>query len=218
MFVSLLMMSLAAPGCSSPPPAVDAVSPTSGKAGETVRVVGENFADGAAVTVGGQPLGALVVRGAATIEGTVPEGLSPGAHDVVVTQGEQSVTAAGAFTVIGAQPVDVGVPCAGEFTAYSTVVTAQEKFVIDRRYKGDESKNTVERIPFREVEGIQYEEVDFEGEVCAAIWIVTGDGRRHLFDDDTEVRLKKRAQEIAVGVGKPIDVVAEIKEEDGEEG
>ncbi len=208
----MLMMSLIALGCSSPPPAVDAVSPASGGAGEAVRIVGENFAEGAAVTLGGKPLGGLVVRGSATIEGTVPEGLSPGPQDVVVTLGGQSVSAPGAFTVTGAEPVDIGVPCAGEFTAYSTVVTAQERFVIDRRYKGDASKNTVDRIPFREVARIEYEELPFEGGVCAAIWVKTRDGVRHLFDDDTEVRLRKRAQEIAVGVGRPIEVVAEIAE------
>jgi len=204
--------------CTAAPPTVDAVTPEVGAPGETVRVVGSNFAEGITATLGGQPLENLVVH-AATLEGVVPAGLAPGAHELVVTDaGGQAVTVAEAYTVKGGEPVSLGVPCAGEFTAYSTIVTNQKQFVIDRRYKGDDSKNVVERLAFRDITGIQYEEVRMtggkdDGEICSAIWVTTKDDKRHLFDDDTEVRLRKRAQEIAVGVQKPFDILAEVKGE-----
>jgi len=208
--------------CTAAPPTVDAVSPDVGSPGDTIRVVGSDFAEGVSATLGGQALEDLVVY-AATLEGAVPAGLAPGEHDLVVTgAGGQAITLAGAFTVKGSEPLDLGVPCAGDFTAYSTIVTNQKQFVIDRRYKGDDSKNVVARLAFKDITGIQYEEVRMEGgkddgKICAAIWVTTKDDKRHLFDDDTEVRLRKRAQEIAVGVQKPFDIVAEVKDEEAEE-
>ena len=46
-----------------------------------------------------------------------------------------------------------------------------------------------------------------EDETCSAIWVVTKSGDRHLFDDDTEQNLQQRANEIAVGLQKPIKVI-----------
>ncbi len=205
--------------CAAEPPAVDAVSPEQGEAGATLQIVGSHLTGATGATLGGQPLSGFKVLGAVGVQGTVPDGLSPGAHDLVLTAADgATVTVTGAFTVLSAEAEDIGAPCAGDFTAYSTITANQETIVIDRRYKGDKEKNHVARIPFKEVERIEYEEVEVDGEVCSAIWIATDDNKRHLFDDDTEIKLRKRAQEIAVGIQKPIEVIAEIKETDKEDG
>ncbi len=67
----------------SPPPIVRSVSPTSGTSGTSVTIRGIAFPPGATVTVGGAPLGNVVVVDATTITG-VTSGAVAGFADVVV--------------------------------------------------------------------------------------------------------------------------------------
>ena len=84
----------------------DAARP-SGEEGTTITATVADFpaplAPGARVTVGGAPAGNVTVVDSTTISFDMPAGLTAGAVvDVVVTQGAESVTAAGALTVCGA--------------------------------------------------------------------------------------------------------------------
>ena len=115
----------------SKPPVIDLVDPAEGASGTPIRIVGAEFAPDASATLGGQPVEDLVVMGVVAMKGVVPQGLSGGAHDLVVTTAAGSSTKAGAFTVKIQQTLEAGVPCAGGFTAYSQLSMAREVLVVD---------------------------------------------------------------------------------------
>lgn len=198
----------------SKPPVVDLVDPSEGAAGAEIQILGSEFTPDASATLGGQPVEGLVVRGVVVLSGTVPAGLEAGPHDLVVTTAGGSGKKGGAYTVKVQQALDAGVPCGGGFTAFSQLSMAREVMVIDKHYKagpnGEEGKRDTVRLPFKDIASIAYQEakVTQEGEerTCSAIWVVTKSGDRHLFDDDTTENLQQRANEIAVGIQKPIDV------------
>ncbi len=199
----------------SKPPVIDLMDPATGSAGDAVQILGSEFTAETTATLGGQPIADLVVKGPVALGGTVPAGLGDGAHELVVTTPAGSATRAGAFTVKVQAQADAGVPCAGEFTAFSQLSLAREVMVIDKHFKKqpgeEEGKRDTVRLPFRDIARIVYQEakVTDEGEerVCSAIWVETRSGDRHLFDDDTTENLQARANEIAVGIQKPLDVV-----------
>ncbi len=198
----------------SKPPVVDLVDPSEGPPGAAIQILGSEFTPDARATLGGQPIEGFVVRGVVALSGTVPAGLEAGPQELVVTTAAGTVTKPGAYTVKVQQAAEAGVPCAGEFTAFSQLSMAREVMVIDKHYKegpdGEEGKRDTVRLPFREIASIAYEEakVTEQGEerICSAIWVVTKSGDRHLFDDDTVENLQRRANEIAVGIQKPIEV------------
>ncbi len=49
---------------------------------------------------------------------------------------------------------------------------------------------------------------------CSAIFLRMKNGDVHLFDDDTEEDLLERAQEMAGGMQKPIDIIADVRPEE----
>ena len=198
----------------SKPPVIDLVDPASGAAGTPIQILGSEFTPDTTATLGGQPVSDLAVRGVVALSGTVPEGLEAGPHDLVVTAAAGTATLAGAFAVQVQSQADAGVPCAGDFTAFSQLSMAREVMVIDKHFKKrdgeEEGKRDTVRLSFRDIARIEYQEakVTEEGEerICSAIWVVTKSGDRHLFDDDTSENLQPRANEIAVGLQKPIEV------------
>jgi hypothetical protein len=74
------------------------IQPSSGKAGSVVLIGGNGFTQGATVTIGGNPLGDVVVsKDGKSIVGTVPAG--SGAVDVMVTNADgKRAVLAGKFT------------------------------------------------------------------------------------------------------------------------
>ena len=83
----------------TPPPAVTAVSPTSGSTagGTSITITGTNFGNGSTVTVGGSACTSVSVVSATSITCTTPAG-SAGTASVVVTSGGQSNAANSLFT------------------------------------------------------------------------------------------------------------------------
>ncbi len=205
-------------GCQTPP-LVDGVSPKQGPPGTGIAIVGANFTPETTATLGGEPVSDLEVKGVAGMTGTVPESLDGGPAVLVVTTAGGTASLAGAFTVRVQAPESVGVPCAGEFTAFSQLAMGRNTIVIDKHYKPgpnqEEGEREVVRLNFREVERIEYVETPVPGEegaICSAIYVVTKAGERHLFDDDSVENLQARANEIAVGLQKPIEVVRSATE------
>ncbi|MCB9766139.1 MAG: IPT/TIG domain-containing protein [Alphaproteobacteria bacterium] len=195
--------------CTAAPPTVDAVSPAEGQPGDAVKILGDQLVEGTTATLGGQPVDGLTVRGLTLMEGKVPAGLAPGPVELVVTAPDgQSARKAAAFEVKGAPKEEV--PCGGDYTAYSAVATDQQVIKLDRFYKKPKESREVIELHFRDIEAIEYQaRVMDDGAWCSAILIRMKDGGRYLFDDDHDVDLKDRAQEIAQGIGRGIDVLAE---------
>ena len=198
----------------SKPPAVSSVDPAEGRAGDVVRVLGENFADGASVTLGGQPMGDVKVLGAIALEATVPEGAAEGAQDLVVTLPDGK-SAQVSFTVTVPVVADAGEPCAGPYTAYSQLALGRDLVVIDRHYKEPKDKRETLRLDVGDVERVQFGRYVFEDDaICTAIFVKMKNGDVHLFDDDLDEDLFERAQEMAQGMQKPIDIVADVEPEE----
>ncbi len=209
----MLLSSLFVLACQSPP-VVEGVSPGQGPPGTKIAIVGDRFEPGTTATLGGQPISDLVVQGVMGMKGTVPADLDQGPAALVVTGPGGETTRDGAFTVRVQSAAQAGVPCAGAFTAYSQLAMARNTVVIDKRYEPapneEEGEREVVRINFRDVAGIEYVETPVEGQegvVCSAIYVVTRAGEKHLFDDDTMENLQARANEIALGLQRPIEVV-----------
>ena len=80
-------------------PTISAINPPSGPTnGSAITITGANFEAGATVTIGGLPVGNVVVQDSATITGDTP-GLSVGPADVKITNPDNgTVTSSGSFT------------------------------------------------------------------------------------------------------------------------
>ncbi len=198
----------------SKPPAVSSVDPAEGRSGDAVRVLGENFVDGATVTLGGAPMADVKVLGAVALEAKVPEGVAEGAHQLIVTLpdgGEASVS----FTVTVPQVADAGEPCTGPYTAYSQLALGRDLVVIDRHYTEPKGHRETLRLDVGDVERVEFGRYPFEDDgTCTAIFVKMKNGDVHLFDDDLEEDLFKRAQEMAQGMQKPIDIVHDYEPEE----
>lgn len=205
MLVSLLLFA----ACGAPAPTIDLMQPQTGGDGVEVKIVGDNFAQGSTATLGGVALESVNVRGVTLIEAVVPAGLSPGPHPLVVTGPDgSSVTVAGAFELVAALRDDV--PCGGEYTSYSAIATDSGKIKLDRYFPKEDNRREIIELPIRDVKAIEYEaRLQDDGTLCSVIFVKMEDGNRYMFDDDTKVDLKKRAQDMAVGLGKRIQVVHE---------
>jgi len=193
----------------SKPPTVSLVDPATGQSGDVVRVVGSNFVDGATVSLGGQPMSGVEVLGSAALEATVPAGLE-GQLELVVTLPD-GTSASGAFTVAVPQVADVGEPCAGPYTAFSQLALGRDLVV----YKEPKDKRETLRLAVGDVERVEFGRYVWEDDgTCSAIFLRMKNGDVHLFDDDTEEDLLERAQEMAGGMQKPIDIIADVRPEE----
>lgn len=89
-------------------PAMTGITPATGDRGQatSVTIAGSHFAGGATVMVGAVMATAVTVSADGTgITASIPAGLPPGAHDVVVTNvGGGTATLPGGFTATGANP------------------------------------------------------------------------------------------------------------------
>lgn len=102
-------------------PTITSITPTSGPegGGTTITIQGTNLA-GASVTVGGSAASSVVTT-ATSLTAVTPAG-SPGAADIVVTNGVSSVTRTGAFTYIAAPAITAVTPSSGAVAGGNTVV------------------------------------------------------------------------------------------------
>ncbi len=96
---------------------------------EPVTITGTGFIDGeTTVTLGGLPLGALMVEDAMTITGTTPPGAAAGPADLVVTTPGGTATRAGAFTYLAPLTIALVIPGEGPTTGGTLVSIAGTGF------------------------------------------------------------------------------------------
>jgi nucleoid-associated protein YgaU len=83
----LLFLMLLAMGCAKKPPIITSVSPNRGPSGGGTRITitGENFKEGAGVTIGGAPLKNMSMNPEGTSVTGVAPGGKPGAQQVIAT-------------------------------------------------------------------------------------------------------------------------------------
>lgn len=191
--------------CTAAPPTLSVVDPATVKPGETVKLVGSDFQEGATATAGGQDL-AVQFKGMTLLEGTVPQ-LGPGEHSVIVANPDgQTATLPGALT-IPEPPAELKI-CDPDYTAYTQLAGGRELIKIDVHRKDKDEPERLE-IQFRDVDGVEYGGRVQGDAVCSAIVLKLKDGRRLVYEDSKELNLKKKAQELAQVVGVGIDVVAD---------
>ncbi len=91
------------------PPVIDGITPQSGPADQetNVTLIGSNFVEGLEVNLGEASLTVMSVFGSTTIAAVVPQGLSPGVRDVIVTNpdGQAGILEDAFETMSGAAPV-----------------------------------------------------------------------------------------------------------------
>ena len=195
--------------CAANPPGVDVVDPSGGKPGDLVRVVGNDFQDGATATLGGSPA-EVAYKGIVSLELTVPE-LGPGEHELVVTNPDgQTATVPRAFAV-APPPKDVAI-CSGAYTAYSQLAASRKIIKIDRHPTGDEGERETLEIDFADIEAVEYEARVQGEDYCTAIVLRLEDGRREVYEDSKELVFRQKAQELANVIGCPVDVTHEDPE------
>src|SRR5947209_9103170 len=92
-------------GPSTPTPRVTAITPTAGSTvgGTAVTINGSAFAAGATVSIGGLAASQVTVVDPSTITAVAPPH-GPGAADVVVTTGGQTVSLPGGFIYVSNEP------------------------------------------------------------------------------------------------------------------
>ena len=83
-----------------PPPTVTSVEPNSDvvTGGETIKIIGENFQDGATVTIGGKAASNIVFVSSTELTVEVPAGVAGSVDVVVINPDGQSVTLTDGFT------------------------------------------------------------------------------------------------------------------------
>ena len=203
--------------CAADPPGVDVVDPSGGKPGDTVKIVGANFQEGVSATLGEQAM-TVTYKGVMALEGTVPEGLGPGEHTLVLTNPDgQIAEVPRAFAV--AEPPKELVICDDGFTAYTQLAAGRKLIKIDRHQKGAPEGTEPERleIKFNEIEAVEYEARDLGEDYCSAIILRLKTGQRLVYEDSKQMIFKKKAQELAQIVAVPIDVTHEDPDEAPEE-
>jgi len=192
--------------CAANPPGVDVLAPGGGKPGDVVRVVGNDFQDGASATLGGAPAD-VSFKGIVSLELTVPE-LGPGEHELVVTNPDgQSATVPRAFAV-AAPPVEIAI-CSGEYTAYSQLAASRKIIKIDRHPTGDVGEREILEIDFGDVDAVEYEARVQGEDYCTAIVLRLAEGRRVVYEDSKELVFRQKAQQLANVIGCPVDVTHE---------
>lgn len=189
--------------CAANPPGVDVVDPSGGATGVTVRVVGNDFQEGATATLGGQTA-AATVKGLTLIEVVVPE-LDPGEHELIVTNPDGQTASVPRAFAVAAPPKDLAI-CAGTYTAYSQLAAGRKLIKIDRHYKDQEQPESL-AIAFGDLAAVEYEGRVQGDAYCSAIVLKLQDGTREVYEDSKELDLRSKAQELAQLVGVPIDVI-----------
>ena len=164
------------------------------------------FQQGVQGTLGDQPLGDLTLVSPMRLSALAPSGLEPGTHDLVITNPDgQSVRRRNAYTV---PPQQHEIPCGGDYTAYSQFTAARKLFIIERHYTEPAGKQEVLRIGFHDVQKIEVENLDLgDDRACSAVFIVTSDGRRVLFDNSEKYDLTRRAYLLGNACARPVDLV-----------
>ncbi|HJN75887.1 MAG TPA: hypothetical protein QGF58_18295 [Myxococcota bacterium] len=191
--------------CAANPPGVDLVDPSGGKPGDRVRVVGNDFQQGASATLGGEAA-ELSYKGVISLELTVPE-LTPGEHELVVTNPDgQTATVPRAFAV--APPPEALSICSGAYTAYSQLAASRKIIKIDRHPTGDGERETLQ-IDFSDIAAVEYEARVQGDDYCSAIILRLKDGRREVYEDSKDLVFRTKAQELANVLGTPVDVTHE---------
>ena len=189
--------------CAAEPPSASSISPSAGAIGTAVTISGTNFADGMTVQLGKQPLSSLAVVDASTVTGAVPEGLSPGPTNLIVTGADgRGMTLSKAFSVSAPEPAD---PCESDIQRMTHIPADGSLIKIDRHLPGGE----VDRIQLtaRELQAVEYEETRTGTDgICRAVYLRTRSDQRHLFDASNTEDLRWQAQRIAGGLGKPLEV------------
>jgi len=199
------------------PPTVSSIDPAEALPGASVKILGSDFVEGAAVdlVLDGEaiPLEAVAVRGAVLIEGVLPADLGTGIYTVNVKYGEAIVSLDDALSVTAPS---TEAPCGGEYTANTQLSLARKVIVIDRFPKDKKKERETLRIDFSSVEQIEYELVKLDEEkMCSIVYIRTKNGKRVVFDDDTRVDLKERAFKIGSAVGKKVVITRADADEMG---
>jgi hypothetical protein len=200
-------------------PQVAGVDPSSAKPGDMVRVLGDGFGPGATVTlVSGDlrvPLEGPTPQGVVAVDGKLPVDLAPGVYTVEVAV-DGRVGASASTLTVELPPVEV--PCAGDYQANTQLSLARGLIVIDRFFQRGPRNGEREtlRLEISSLSGVEYELVRMDDQrLCSVIFVKGKDGRRYMFDDDTEVDLKDRAYRLGREIGAPVTVTREDATEMG---
>jgi hypothetical protein len=189
--------------CSSDPPFISEITPEKGAAGDQITLIGQNLSDDYGYALAGVPLEALSIADAGRATATVPAGLPTGPVDLSISGGRNNITIGGLFSV--AEPLTED-PCDPSVRRMTHIPSTADVVKIDL-YRGEEVERT--QLSTREIERIEYEaRVDEAGAYCSSIWLKTRGGRV-LFDADRVAPLRKQAQKIANGLGRPIEIIHE---------
>ena len=191
-------------------PQVAGVDPSSAKPGEMVRVLGDGFGPGATVALVGPDarfsLEDVAVQGVVAVDGKVPLSVATGTYGIEVTVDGRVGTLASALTV-EVPPTEV--PCAGDYQANTQLSLARGLIVIDRFFQRGARNGEREtlRLEINALAGVEYELVRMDDQrLCSVIFVKGKDGRRYMFDDDTDVDLKDRAYRLGREIGVPVTV------------
>jgi len=191
MLIPLLYPLLAA--CTADPPSASRISPTTGPAGTAVTVSGTGFSESMSVKLGRKPLSDLAVIDETTLTGTVPDGLSPGPANLIISV---------------PQPID---PCSSEIKRMTHIPADGSSVKIDRHLPGGEVDRI--QIAVRDLKAVEYGETQTgEDGICRTVYLRTRDDQRYLFDASSTEDLRWQAQRIAGGLGKPLEVGETLSE------
>lgn len=187
--------------CGSDPAVLSQITPAEGPTGTELTISGTGLEAGTKATIGGVALRKGASTPPTTVVGTVPTGMVPGAHPVVLTRADGQ-TVQGSFTV-SAPPHS---PCEDPVKIITHIPPTAEVIKIDRHHPKPNERVENIQIKAREVASILHGSVPIDAESqCTSIWIRTKDGREYLFDADKTVDLKDQAYKIGRGMNKPIE-------------
>lgn len=186
--------------CSTDPPFVHKITPEQAMAGDRIILHGEHLSTEYTYSLGAKALSEVTVSDPTTATATVPDGVSAGDAELIISTGQADLRISGLLSIAEPPPAD---PCDPSVQRMTHIPSTADVVKIDL-YRGEE----VERIQFStgEIDRIEYEShIDSSGQYCASIWLQTQRGRV-LFDADRSGPLREQAQKIANGLGKPIDI------------
>jgi len=188
--------------CSTPPPQISGVEPTSGPAGTELTITGAELSAGTTARLGGKALDDLVVTPPDRITGKVPADLPSGPADLRLSGPDgQGVSRNKAFQVTRPPFAD---PCSGEEQRFTHIPPTADVVKIDRHLPGGEVERS--EIAVRDIQGIEVEQRATTGGTCSAIWLRTAQDRV-LFDAQKDGDLREQAQKIANDLHKPLQLM-----------
>lgn len=184
------------------PPTLTTVEPDPVRPGDRITATGTELRPDTRVVLAGDE-GARVLNGWATDVGhlvvDLPSDLSPGTWSVVAVTDEGRSEPI-ALEVAWPAPY---LPCTPERHTRSEVSLDRKLVMVDHTVRGGEVES--ERATLDEVAAIALERVPLEGgATCEVIRIVTSDGRRILYADDTR-DLGDEARLLAGALDRPLE-------------